>query len=359
MQPAARPVGSSWKNKPFFATKLRRAVHFSKPIRQFFFKSIKRFQSEHLLVPSNLSFERSQQRSPRIAAEVPLLPRPRGKKPRRILRLPVPREEQKLKYQPSAGPKSPKDRRPLGKLSIVLPLWRWMLRIRQPQSGGIPPPPPPLWSALPPPPNPNPPPNPPPGVSKLSLAELFEQLPKPFLVLGDFNAHSPAWGDSRWDGRERMLEGFIGENDFIILNSGEQTVVPSAHHSTSAIDLAVASPSIAPECSWAAHSDLCGSDHFPIFLTLSSNFSSNVNTSFNSKKADWNRFGDLCKLSLDDTVADIEQFTSKLLDAARSSIPFHKGTKNKTRLPRNVGRLFGKGKRLKGSILKRLILKIL
>ncbi|GFO27935.1 RNA-directed DNA polymerase from mobile element jockey [Plakobranchus ocellatus] len=36
------------------------------------------------------------------------------------------------------------------------------------------------------------PPNSP--VSKLSLAELFEQPPKPFLVLGDFNAHSPAWG---------------------------------------------------------------------------------------------------------------------------------------------------------------------
>ncbi|GFN93820.1 RNA-directed DNA polymerase from mobile element jockey [Plakobranchus ocellatus] len=96
------------------------------------------------------------------------------------------------------------------------------------------------------------PPNSP--VSKLSLAELFEQLPKPFLVLEDFNAHSPAWGDSRRDGRGRMLEEFIAENDFIILNSGEQTFVHSAYHSTSAIDLAVASPSIAAECSWAAHS---------------------------------------------------------------------------------------------------------
>ncbi|GFO37289.1 RNA-directed DNA polymerase from mobile element jockey [Plakobranchus ocellatus] len=170
-------------------------------------------------------------------------------------------------------------------------------------------------------------------VSKLSLAGLFEQLPKPFLVLGEFNAHSPAWGDSRWDGRGRMLEEFTAENDLIILNSGGQTFVHSAYHSTSAIDLAVASPSIAAECSWAAHSDLCGSDHIPIFLTLTSNFSSNVNTSFNFKKADLNRFGDLCKLSLDDSVADIEQFISKLLDAARSSIPFHKGTKNKTRVP--------------------------
>ncbi|GFO25225.1 RNA-directed DNA polymerase from mobile element jockey [Plakobranchus ocellatus] len=63
------------------------------------------------------------------------------------------------------------------------------------------------------------PPNSP--VSKLSLAELFEQLPKPFLVLGDFNAHSPAWGDSHRDGRGRMLEEFTAANDLIILNSGE------------------------------------------------------------------------------------------------------------------------------------------
>ncbi|GFO31662.1 hypothetical protein PoB_005816700 [Plakobranchus ocellatus] len=130
MQPAARPVQSSLKNKPFFATKLRMAVHFSNPVRQLWLKSIKRFQREHLLVPSNLSFERSQQRSPRMAAEVPLLPRPRGKKPRGILQLPVPTEQQKPKYQPSAGPKSPKDRRPLGKQSIVLRLWRWMLSVR-------------------------------------------------------------------------------------------------------------------------------------------------------------------------------------------------------------------------------------
>ncbi|GFO12738.1 ribonuclease h1 [Plakobranchus ocellatus] len=31
MQLAARPARSSWKNKPFFVTKLRIAVHFSKP----------------------------------------------------------------------------------------------------------------------------------------------------------------------------------------------------------------------------------------------------------------------------------------------------------------------------------------
>ncbi|GFO14855.1 RNA-directed DNA polymerase from mobile element jockey [Plakobranchus ocellatus] len=199
-------------------------------------------------------------------------------------------------------------------------------------------------------------------VSKLSLAELFEQLPKPFLVLGNFNTHSPAWGHSRPDGRGRMLEEFTAENDLIIQNSGEQTFVHSAYHSTSVIDLAVASPSIAAECSWAAHSDLCGRDHFPIFLTLSSHFNVNTNTTFNFKQADWNHFEDLCKLSLDESVADIEQFTSKLLDAARTSIPFHKGTKNKTCVPwftQECRQALRERKRLKGSILKHLILKIL
>ncbi|GFN90977.1 hypothetical protein PoB_001748300 [Plakobranchus ocellatus] len=83
------------------------------------------------------------------------------------------------------------------------------------------------------------------------------------------------------------------------------------------------------------------------------------NTSFNFKKADWNRFGDLCKLSSDDSVADIE-LQSCLMRPGRP-YPFIKGQKIKPvcpGLPRNIGGLFGKGKRLKGSILKRLLLKI-
>ncbi|GFO02849.1 hypothetical protein PoB_002935400 [Plakobranchus ocellatus] len=42
-------------------------------------------------------------------------------------------------------------------------------------------------------------------IFKHSLAELFEQLAKLFLVLGDFNANSPAWGDFCRNGQGRML----------------------------------------------------------------------------------------------------------------------------------------------------------
>ncbi|GFO15147.1 hypothetical protein PoB_004165200 [Plakobranchus ocellatus] len=131
-----------------------------------------------MLVRSRLSFERSQQRSPRMAAEVAFLPRPRGKQPRRILRLSIPREQQKLRHQPSAGPKSRKDRRPPGNHFIVLRLWPWNLRRLYPESGGIPPPPasrgplPPLWSTLSPPPNPNPPPHPTPRPRRRNRKDL-------------------------------------------------------------------------------------------------------------------------------------------------------------------------------------------
>ena len=36
-------------------------------------------------------------------------------------------------------------------------------------------------------------------ITKLNLENLLDQLPRPFLLLGDFNAHSPVWEDSRRD----------------------------------------------------------------------------------------------------------------------------------------------------------------
>ncbi|GFO02030.1 hypothetical protein PoB_002853500 [Plakobranchus ocellatus] len=231
-------------------------------------KSAKRFQPVLMFVPLRLNFKRSQQRSPRMAAEVPILLRSRGKKPRRILRLPVPREQQKRRHQPSAGPKNRKDRKTLGKHSIVLRLWPWKLRRLYPQSGGIPPPPvprgtpPPLWSALSPSKSQSASkPCPPSRGAETSRSSAFLAASLPL----------HPW-DYRRDGRGRLLLEFMAENDLINLNSGEKIFLYSVYHSTSAIDLAVASPSIASECSWAAHSDLCGSDHFPIFLIFCSNF---------------------------------------------------------------------------------------
>ncbi|GFN95433.1 RNA-directed DNA polymerase from mobile element jockey [Plakobranchus ocellatus] len=141
--------------------------------------------------------------SGRIALSAP----PKGKKAQKDSPAPSPQEAQ-----------GRKDTKPLGKHSIALRLWPWMsnfkemkLLLNRSQSAvvalqecrlGKGQSPPRGFTLLLP------------RVSKLSLAQLFEQLPKPFLVLGDFNTHSPAWVDSRRDGRGRMLEEFTAENDF-------------------------------------------------------------------------------------------------------------------------------------------------
>ena len=41
------------------------------------------------------------------------------------------------------------------------------------------------------------------------LEHLIEQLPAPFVLVGDLNAHSPLWGDVRQDSRGQIVEKII------------------------------------------------------------------------------------------------------------------------------------------------------
>lgn len=41
------------------------------------------------------------------------------------------------------------------------------------------------------------------------LEDLVSQLPPPFLLLGDFNAHNPLWGSGRRDPRGALIERFL------------------------------------------------------------------------------------------------------------------------------------------------------
>ena len=170
-------------------------------------------------------------------------------------------------------------------------------------------------------------------VSKRDLENLVLQLPKPFLLVGDFNAHSPLWGDSRLDGRGEMVEKILEEQNLIILNDEQITYFSSTYHTPSSIDLAVASPSLSSDFQLEVNDDLCGSDHYPIFLKSLDCSSTDRPKTFNFKKADWNLFGDLCSSSIDERICSVEQFTEGLMEAARATIPYHSSKFQKTRVP--------------------------
>ena len=105
-------------------------------------------------------------------------------------------------------------------------------------------------------------------------------------------------GGSRRDGPGKLIESLLADTDLTLLNSKTPTFLHSAYHTTSAIDLAVASPTIALDLQWSVHDDLCGSDDFPISLT-SHTEADTARPAFNLKKANWNLFGDLCTRSID------------------------------------------------------------
>lgn len=123
----------------------------------------------------------------------------------------------------------------------------------------------------------------------------LSQLPKPILILGDFNSHNILWGSSYSDSRGKIIENIIDRTELILLNNGCPTHICLAYNSFSAIDLTISicSTSIAQDIKWRTDNYTYDSDHYPIHLQLDiPNMNNNPspqlsNTTWNIKKADW------------------------------------------------------------------------
>lgn len=124
-----------------------------------------------------------------------------------------------------------------------------------------------------------------------NLKDLINQLPRPFILLGDFNAHSTLWGCSNTNSRGKIIESLLESEDVILLNSMKPTYYSTAHGTSSSIDLSFCTPDIAPLFLWSAHDTLFGSDHFPILLEITSHLSCNLPIiKWNLKDANWSDF---------------------------------------------------------------------
>ncbi|KAM7298788.1 hypothetical protein ISCGN_019357 [Ixodes scapularis] len=51
------------------------------------------------------------------------------------------------------------------------------------------------------------------------LERLADQLPEPYVLLGDFNAHNPLWGSQRVDSRGSVIERFLSRRAASLLNT--------------------------------------------------------------------------------------------------------------------------------------------
>ena len=57
------------------------------------------------------------------------------------------------------------------------------------------------------------------------LDQLFQQLSRPFILMGDFNCHNIIWGCKEINKKDKILEKIINENNLCLLNAGMQTYI--------------------------------------------------------------------------------------------------------------------------------------
>ena len=55
------------------------------------------------------------------------------------------------------------------------------------------------------------------SLNSQQLDNLLQQLPSPYIILGDFNGHNILWGGQNNDSRGKLIENFITKNDICII----------------------------------------------------------------------------------------------------------------------------------------------
>ena len=101
------------------------------------------------------------------------------------------------------------------------------------------------------------------------LDEIVNQLPTPFLLLGDFNGHNFIWGSDDVNDKGRIIENFINKNNLCLYNNKTPTYLHPATGTYTSLDLSICYPTLLLDYEWKVHDDLCGSDHFRYSLITS------------------------------------------------------------------------------------------
>ena len=160
------------------------------------------------------------------------------------------------------------------------------------------------------------------SVDVVKLRQLVKQLPKPFMLLGDFNGHHTMWGCRDINPRGRIIEDFLAEENLCIFNDDTTTYLHPASGSATAINLSLCDPDLYLDYTWGVNEDLCSSDHYPIFIESNNCIVEERVQHWRLHRADWEAFQQSCGESL--TISQFENeegvddpialFTAKKLD---------------------------------------------
>lgn len=157
------------------------------------------------------------------------------------------------------------------------------------------------------------------------LIDLIGQIPKPFIFVGDLNAHHPQWGSDRISPRGHIIEETIDSCQLVVLNSGDPTRLNTATGTLTCIDVACCTTDLAGQLDWTMMQDTHGSDHMPMLITfpgLMSNHQNCARVRWKVEEANWQLYqSSVSFIQLDDAEEQIRNITRAMLEAAEMAIP--------------------------------------
>ena len=128
---------------------------------------------------------------------------------------------------------------------------------------------------------------------------LIRQLPRPFLLLGDFNAKHLAWDfENSADPRGRAVQSILVEGCVGMFNWGRPTHYHIQTNTFSAIDLCLCSVGELRDFQLEVDEDLHGSDHFPTYLTGAEYIPQHQIPRWIMDKANWDQFTEITEQML-------------------------------------------------------------
>ncbi|GFT57595.1 RNA-directed DNA polymerase from mobile element jockey [Trichonephila clavipes] len=152
------------------------------------------------------------------------------------------------------------------------------------------------------------------------LEHLVEQLPAPFVILGDFHGHSTLWGSVKTNPRGSQIEQVLSDHE-------EPTYFHEPTRSFHTLDLALCSPSLLPHLNLSVEKDLYNIDHFPVILSHGHDTGGKTfPPTYSCSRADWALFTQLAVIfdamvKTESVDTAVQEVTNVLIAAADLSIP--------------------------------------
>ena len=160
------------------------------------------------------------------------------------------------------------------------------------------------------------------AINESEINNILQQLPTPFILLGDFNSHNTMWGCSSTNHKGKTLENIINNNNLCLFNKKSPTHLDPSSATYSAIDLTLCDTSLFLDFTWRVYDNTCGSDHFSIVLESFHPQDDNDLSRWRLNKTNWEEFRSQCQKHLIvNNTKTIPEFSKKLINIAKTCIP--------------------------------------